>query len=132
MESSTLVRAHNEKGHKLVNGYQIERSLGRGAFGKVKLCTKNGNKYAIKIVKRPKKQMIQGQVKSHRHDSQTGLVQRHRTHRSALDDPELHISFAELCCASDDPDRCSFGDIGVRFWLDGTGKSSGCSGRLRL
>ena len=57
LESDTAVRTTDERGHKLVNGYVIEKTLGSGSYGKVKLCSKNGKQYAIKIIKRPKKRL---------------------------------------------------------------------------
>lgn len=59
LETSKVTVGVDEKGHKLVNGYVIERCLGAGSFGKVKLCTKNGNEYAIKIIKRPRLKLRQ-------------------------------------------------------------------------
>lgn len=56
VETHQLNKTVSEEGHKLVNGYEIVRTLGQGAFGKVKLCKKFINQeyreFAIKIMKK--------------------------------------------------------------------------------
>lgn len=39
----------NPLGHRIVNGYTIVNKLGQGSFGKVKVCTREGQQFAVKI-----------------------------------------------------------------------------------
>lgn len=39
----------NSLGHKIVNGYTLVNKLGQGSFGKVKVCTREGQQFAVKI-----------------------------------------------------------------------------------
>jgi len=54
-ETTTNVQViRHPDGHKRVNQYRVERTLGRGSFGKVKLCTneQTGQLFAVKIMNR--------------------------------------------------------------------------------
>lgn len=44
------VKTKNENGEKKINGYTVLRTLGYGAFSKVKLVEKDGVKYAMKVI----------------------------------------------------------------------------------
>lgn len=39
----------NSQGHKIINGYTLVNKLGQGSFGKVKVCTREGLQFAVKI-----------------------------------------------------------------------------------
>ena len=53
-ETNEVQRGRDDEGNTYVNQYVVTRSLGRGSFGKVKLCCDTTTKrvYALKIVKR--------------------------------------------------------------------------------
>jgi hypothetical protein len=42
VETTALIVGKDDSGRKLVNNYVFTRNLGRGSFGKVKLCEKDG------------------------------------------------------------------------------------------
>ena len=48
-ETHEAVKGKDSNGNTTVNQYTILKNLGEGAYGKVKLATSNGKKYALKI-----------------------------------------------------------------------------------
>ena len=53
-ETHSLVKGYDPRGNRLINNYEVERKLGTGAHGTVKLARniESGTKVAIKIVRR--------------------------------------------------------------------------------
>eukprot|EP00287_Rhodomonas_sp_CCMP768_P019270 CAMPEP_0202818798 /NCGR_PEP_ID=MMETSP1389-20130828/8611_1 /ASSEMBLY_ACC=CAM_ASM_000865 /TAXON_ID=302021 /ORGANISM="Rhodomonas sp., Strain CCMP768" /LENGTH=386 /DNA_ID=CAMNT_0049491223 /DNA_START=104 /DNA_END=1264 /DNA_ORIENTATION=+ len=51
-ETSSLEKSKSSDGTKMINSFEVIKALGKGAFGKVKLCkdTHDGQLYAIKIM----------------------------------------------------------------------------------
>ncbi|CAG9332265.1 CAMKK1_2 [Blepharisma stoltei] len=49
IETNEVVRGVDQDGNTMVNQYSIIKNLGEGAFGKVKLCKKGAELYAVKI-----------------------------------------------------------------------------------
>lgn len=53
--TNKLIIVEDEDGSKMINKYVILRSIGKGSFGKVKLCMDNGNRayviqYCFKVL----------------------------------------------------------------------------------
>ena len=53
-ETGNVMREVDESGNKFVNQYMMVMTLGRGSFGKVKLCVNrhNGRPYALKLIQK--------------------------------------------------------------------------------
>lgn len=65
VETTTVVRDYDkETGNKMLNNYMLFNELGRGCYGKVKLCidTVTGEKWAVKIVDKHVKNRFQSKL----------------------------------------------------------------------
>lgn len=49
IETCEVVRGEDSQGHKLINNYTVIKKLGEGSFGKVKLCSKGDELFAMKV-----------------------------------------------------------------------------------
>lgn len=52
LETVVMKKSHNNKGYKTLNNYTFIKTIGKGAYAKVKLAEKNDKFYAIKIMKK--------------------------------------------------------------------------------
>ncbi len=49
-ETKTVIVEYDEDDKKIVNGYKFIETIGKGSYAKVKLCEKEGNYYAVKVI----------------------------------------------------------------------------------
>lgn len=56
VDETSVVNARRKGGHRIVNGFVLRREIGRGTFGRVRLCVheKTGEEFAIKIIDKSK------------------------------------------------------------------------------
>jgi serine/threonine protein kinase len=49
-ETSVVTNTEDEEGNKLINNYIILRNIGKGSYGKVKLCIDQNNKAFVRSI----------------------------------------------------------------------------------
>ena len=52
MDTVTMKKHMNKKGFKMLNNYTFLKTIGKGAYSKVKLAEKDNKLYAIKIMRK--------------------------------------------------------------------------------
>ncbi|GLI58969.1 hypothetical protein VaNZ11_000756 [Volvox africanus] len=103
-ETNKLEFVRDASGATVINQYVVVKTLGRGAFGKVKLClnTLDGQLYAVKMINRAHllRQLqkparpLRRRAPPPRNTSDTGLMDMH--HRAQASDGNLSISHTNL------------------------------------
>lgn len=66
IKESEMIKNYDEQGNKYYNEYKYVKTLGQGAYSKVKLVTKNDEKFAMKIIN--KKELKKKKIFKHDND----------------------------------------------------------------
>jgi len=134
VETSSVDRVKKEDGTKMINSFEVIKLLGKGAFGKVKLCKdiNDGKMYAIKIMdKMMLKKKRQGMTNMLESVKKEIAIMKKLNHQNCvrmfevIDDPGqsklyLRLEFVEggQCMASDNGSPPLEPEIAQKYFVD--------------